>query len=63
MAATLSKEGKLTGVTVLSNPPPAVAQAAMQDLTSWEFKPATRAGAPIEVDIVLEIPFNLAPQP
>ena len=63
MAATVSKEGKLTGVTVLSNPPPAVAQAAMQDLTSWEFKPATRAGAPIEVDIVLEIPFNLAPQP
>ena len=25
---------------------------------SWEFKPATRNGAPIDVEVVIEIPFN-----
>jgi hypothetical protein len=31
----------------------------IQDLQSWEFKPATRAGTAVDVDVVFEIPFNL----
>ena len=63
IGATVGKDGKLDGVTVLSSRPAPLAQAAVQDLTSWEFKPATRNGAPIDVDIVLEIPFNVVVQP
>jgi outer membrane biosynthesis protein TonB len=29
---------------------------------SWEFKPAKRDGAPVDIDVVLEIPFSLPPQ-
>jgi hypothetical protein len=34
----------------------------IQDLASWEFKPATRDGAAVDVDVVLEIPFSLPPE-
>jgi hypothetical protein len=29
-------------------------------MQSWEFKPAMRAGTPVDVDVVMEIPFNLS---
>lgn len=32
---------------------------AMQELEAWDFQPALRNGEPIEVDMVLEIPFQL----
>jgi TonB family protein len=33
-------------------------QKAIEELQMWEFQPALRNGAPIEVDIVVEIPFQ-----
>jgi hypothetical protein len=36
-------------------------QAARDALAKWEFYPATRHGAPVEVDVLVEIPFTLAP--
>jgi hypothetical protein len=41
---------------------PDLERAVIQDLASWEFKPATRDGAPVDVDIVIEIPFSLPPE-
>ena len=35
---------------------------AMEALAKWRFEPATRDGAPVEVDAVFEIPFRLAPK-
>jgi hypothetical protein len=35
-------------------------QEVIQDLESWEFKPATRDGVPVDVEVVIEIPFNLS---
>jgi hypothetical protein len=34
------------------------AQIALEDLRAWQFKPATRNGVPIPVEVVLDIPFR-----
>ena len=37
-------------------------QNAMTALRKWEFEPARRDGAPVDVDVVIEIPFRLKPR-
>jgi hypothetical protein len=59
VAATLGKNGRLDGITLLTQTTPAVQRAVFQDVTAWEFQPATRNGVPVEVDVVFEIRFNL----
>jgi TonB family protein len=59
VAAIVSKDGKLSNVALVTNAGPAVEHAATQDVASWEFKPATRNGVPIDVEVVIEVPFNL----
>lgn len=59
LAATLGRNGRLDGVALLTRSSPAVERAVLQDLSSWEFHPATRDGEQVEVDVVLEIPFSL----
>jgi hypothetical protein len=59
VAGVLEKDGKLSGLLLLTQASPAVEQAVMRDVSSWEFKPATRNGTPVGVDIVIEIPFSL----
>lgn len=62
LKAVIDKDGKLQEVAVISTALPVAQLAAVQDLNSWEFKPATRNGTPVDVDIVVEIPFNLPAQ-
>ena len=62
LAAVITKEGKLEVRALLRNLTPALESAVLRDVESWEFKPATRDGAPVDIDIVLEIPFSLPPQ-
>jgi hypothetical protein len=57
----LQKDGKLDGITVLVKAGPNMEQAVIRDVTSWEFKPATRNGVPVAVDVVIEIPFVYPP--
>jgi hypothetical protein len=57
--AVVKKDGRLDDISLLRHSSLAVEQAVMQDLQSWEFKPATRAGIAVDVDVVFEIPFNL----
>lgn len=59
IAATLTKEGKLAGVSVLTNTASPLEQTVTHDMLSWEFRPATRNGAPVDIDAVIEIPFRL----
>lgn len=58
IAAVVRKDGQLEDIAVLTKAAPGVTRAALEDLASWEFKPATRDGAPIAVDVVIEIPFS-----
>ena len=57
LSATLGKNGKLDGITLLTKVPAAVQHAVFTDVTSWQFQPATSDG--VAVDVVLEIPFSL----
>lgn len=58
-SATLGKNGRLNGIALLTKASAGVQHAVLEDVTSWEFQPATSDGAAVEVDVVLEIPFNL----
>jgi hypothetical protein len=60
--AVINKEGKFDRVVLLRNLSPALEAAVLRDLKAWEFKPATRDGVPVDIDVVLEIPFSLPPQ-
>ncbi len=60
IAATIGKDGKVDRISLLRSAAPAFAQAVIQDLAAWEFKPATRGGTAVDVDVVLEIPFSLS---
>ena len=62
VAAVLTSSGKLEGVTLLRNFGPGIEHAVIQDLSDWEFKPATRDNMPVDVDIVIEVPYSLPPQ-
>ncbi len=59
IAAVIKQDGRVDRISLLRRAAPAVEQAVIQDLESWEFKPATRGGMPVDVDVVIEIPFNL----
>jgi outer membrane biosynthesis protein TonB len=37
-------------------------RSAEEALAKWEFTPATRRGEPVAVDVLVEIPFRLAPR-
>ena len=37
-------------------------RSAMEALAKWEFTPASRGGEPVDVDVMVEIPFRLAPK-
>jgi len=61
IAAVISKEGKLEVRALLRNLAPALESAVLRDVQSWEFKPATEDGMPVDIDVVIEIPFSLPP--
>jgi Gram-negative bacterial TonB protein C-terminal len=62
ITALIKRDGKIDGITLLRPVAPGLERAVIQDLASWEFKPATRDGAAVDVDIVIEIPFSLPPE-
>ncbi len=59
VSAVIKHDGTVDRISLLRSAPPAIEQAVIQDLQSWEFKPAMRDGTPVDVDVVVEIPFNL----
>jgi len=61
-AAVINKDGKFESLALLRGMNPVLDQLVLEDLAAWEFKPATRDGIAIDVDVVLEIPFVLPTQ-
>ncbi len=60
ISAAINRQGHVSSPRVMRGGATSEAfrQRAIEELRTWEFQPALRNGEPIEVDIVLEIPFQ-----
>ena len=59
---TVGPEGTVTGVrTRASSGQPALDASALEAVRSWRFRPATRNGQPVEVQIAVPMTFNVPP--
>jgi TonB family protein len=59
----IRKDGRIEAVKLLRHLDDRLDTSAMESLAKWQFEPALRSGAPVDVDAVFEIPFRLAPKP
>ena len=57
----IGREGKVSSIELLRGADDRLNRSAEEALSKWEFYPATRNGQPVDVDVVVEIPFVLAP--
>lgn len=62
IAGVIRTNGHVDLLRILKGVDPRLDQSAEEALLKWEFAPAERNGIPVEVDLVAEIPFLLAPQ-
>jgi TonB family protein len=58
LQATISKEGKVTNLTPVKGDP-LLAQAAMEAVRQWEYKPYELNGNPVEVETTLVVKFRM----
>lgn len=59
LQAYIGKDGKVDNVQVVSGPP-MLAQAALQAVRQWRYKPYMLNGQPVEVQTMINVNFNLA---
>jgi protein TonB len=57
--ATISKEGNIQNLQLLSGPPLLV-QAAMAAVQQWQYKPTLLNGEPVEVITTIDVNFTLS---
>jgi TonB family protein len=62
LACVIGKDGHVSTVELVRGLDDRLNQTAEEALAKWEFEPATRHGEPVEVDVLVEIPFKLAPR-
>jgi TonB family protein len=58
----IRKDGHVEGIALLLHLDTRLDASALEALSKWQFDPALRNGAPVDVDAVFEIPFHLAPR-
>jgi len=62
LACVVDKLGHVSGVELVRGIDDRLNKSAEEALSKWEFFPATRKGEPVEVDVLVEIPFHLEPK-
>ena len=62
LSAIIHKDGYVYGINIVRGVDPRLDNNAVQALRKWEFTPASVDGDPVDVDIVIEIPFRLRPK-
>lgn len=60
--AVIRKDGRVAAIEIIRGIDRRLDQSAADALAQWRFEPARRAGAPVDVDAVFEVPFRLAPR-
>ena len=55
--AIIRKDGSVDSIQVVRDLDPQLDQNAIQALSEWKFRPATRAGQPVDIEAVVHIPF------
>jgi TonB family protein len=61
LACVIGKDGHVSTIELVRGLDDRLNQSAEEALGKWEFSPAIRQGEPVEVDVLVEIPFRLAP--
>ena len=61
LSAVIHTDGYVYGITILHGVDARLDNSAVAALRKWEFEPARRDGVPVDVDVVIEIPFRLRP--
>jgi TonB family protein len=61
IAGVIRTDGHVELLRILKSVDERLDKSAEEALRKWEFEPANRNGSPVEVDVVAEIPFLLAP--
>ena len=56
--AIIRKDGSVDSIQVVRGLDPQLDKNAIQALGEWKFRPATRAGRPVDVEAVVHIPFR-----
>jgi TonB family protein len=59
--AIIRKDGHVDSIQVVRSVDPELDHNAMEALSRWEFRPATREGQPVELEAVIHIPFHFNP--
>ncbi len=59
----IGREGKVRSIELIRGADERLNRSAEEALAKWEFYPATRNGQPVDVDVVVEIPFVIGPPP
>jgi TonB family protein len=62
LSAVIRKDGRVEAISLLHHLDDRLDRTAQEALAKWEFTPALRNGAAVDVDAVFEIPFHLAPR-
>jgi hypothetical protein len=60
LAAVIKQDGRFDSIVLVKGANPQVSKSAIEELKEWDFRPAMRDGAPVSVEVVIEIPFSLA---
>ncbi len=59
LACVIGKDGHVSTIELVHGLDDRLNQSAEEALSKWEFTPASRHGEPVEVDVLVEIPFRL----
>jgi TonB family protein len=62
LLCVIGRNGHVSQVELVKGLDPRLDRSAMDALAKWEFTPATRSGIPVDVDVMVDIPFRLAPK-
>src|SRR5215472_16932376 len=62
LACVIDRTGRVVNVELVRGFDDRLNHSAEEALAKWEFYPATRSGVPVDVDVVVEIPFRLEPK-